>query len=97
MQVHLEQTKDVHHHGVQGHLKAGGEQVTEDDHFVGAGMSNSLTRRRSADIVRTDEAMEVWNPPIVALFPRQDRGSRIEVDNNFFIRSKVIPTLPIWF
>ena len=44
MQVHLEQMKDVHHHGVQGHPKAGGEQVTEDNHFVGAGMSNSFTR-----------------------------------------------------
>src|SRR6185312_3097252 len=56
MQVHLEQTKDVHHHGIQGYPKAGGEQVMEDNHFVGAGMSNSLTHRRSADIVSRDEA-----------------------------------------
>jgi len=56
MQVHLEQTEDVHHHGVEGHPKAGGEQIAEDDHFVCARMSDGLTRRRSMEIVRGDKA-----------------------------------------
>ena len=56
MQVHLEQTEDVHHHGVEEHPKAGGEQIAEGDHFVCARMSDGLTHRRSTDIVRGDEA-----------------------------------------
>ena len=43
MQVHLEQTEDVNHHGVEGHPKAGGEQIAEDDHFVYVRMSDGLT------------------------------------------------------
>ena len=56
MQVHLEQTEDVHHHGVEGHPKASGEQIAENDHLIGVGMSDGLTRWRWADIVRRDEA-----------------------------------------
>ena len=56
MQVHLEQTEDVHHHGVEGHPKAGSEQIVKDDHFVHAGMSDGLTHRRRTDIVHRDEA-----------------------------------------
>ena len=56
MQVHLELTEDVHHHGVEGHPKAGGEQIAEDDHFVCARMSDGLTRRWSPDTIRRDEA-----------------------------------------
>ena len=63
MQVHLEQTKYVHHHGVEKHPKAVGEQIAEDNNFVGAGMSDSLTRRRRTDDIRETK-------------PRRARSSR---------------------
>ena len=56
MQVHFEQTKNIHHHRVQGHLKASSEQIAEHNYLISAGMSRSLTRRRSMDIVSRDEA-----------------------------------------
>ena len=56
MQIYLEQPKDVYHHRVEGHLKAGGEKIAEDDHFVSAGMSDSFARRRRMNVIRGDEA-----------------------------------------
>jgi len=56
MQVHSEQTKNIHYHRVQGHPKACGEQIAEDHHLIGARMCRSLTRRWSTDIVSRDKA-----------------------------------------
>ena len=56
MQIHSEQTKNIHYHRVQGHPKASGKQIAEDHHLIGAGMCRNLTRRWSTDIVSRDEA-----------------------------------------
>ena len=51
MQIYLEQPKDVHYHGVEGHPKTGSEHIAEQDHFVCTRMSDGLTRRWSPDTV----------------------------------------------
>ena len=56
MQIYLEQPKDVHYHGVEGHPKTGGKQIAEHDHFVCVMMSDGLTRRWSPDTIHRDEA-----------------------------------------
>jgi len=79
MQVHFEQTKNIHHHGVQGHPKASSEQIAEHNYLIGAGMSRSLTRRRSMDIVSRDETpmYQVFEEGGSHLLQTKDGGCRI--------------------
>ena len=57
MEEDLVQLEDLHHHGVEREPKAGGEEVTEDDHLVSAGTSDSFACRRWANVVCRHEAM----------------------------------------
>ena len=92
MQIHSEQTKNIHNHRVQGHPKASGKQIAEDHHLIGAGTCRSLTRRWSTDIVSRDEAptCQVIEEGGSHLGQTEDCGCRI----SFGFSSAPFPKMP---